>query len=368
MSDFAEVQAVLARARQVMAAHQLDALWARSVSSVYWLTQGFNTAVNTAADAGIASILVTPEAAYAITDTIEALRVKEEGRAEVLGFTLHADPWWERDPLGFIKSVVGSGTIGSDLPVSPAIVNVAGALALERSKLSAAEQDKARQAGKRTAAGLRAAIEQVQPGMTEAKIAAILDYEIRARGMTPIVNLIATDERICKYRHPLPTEKPLETYAMLVICARYEGLVLNTTRLVHFGPPPEQTRQKMEACCRVDAKAIAATRPGAKLSEIFSVIQDAYAAEGYPGEWKLHHQGGPGGYAGREGFATPTNHQAVYAGQLMAWNPSITGVKCEDTILVTGDGFENLTKTDNWPTLAVEVGGQLIERPLIWQR
>jgi antitoxin VapB len=54
---------------------------------------------------------------------------------------------------------------------------------------------------------MKAAIDQVRPGQSEHEIAAILGVETQRRGMTPIVDLIATDQRIFDYRHPVPTDK-----------------------------------------------------------------------------------------------------------------------------------------------------------------
>lgn len=369
MSEYPEVDAVLSRARKVMAGHNVDVLWARNVANVSWLTQGVDVAVNTAADMGIASILLTADSAYILTDGIEAPRLKAEDKLEEKGFTVHAANWWERDDLAFVQATVPAGAkVGSDHPVSPEMVDLAGALSQERARLSPAEQDKVRDFGKRCAAAMSAAIEQVQQGMRESKLAAILDYEARARGMTPIVNLVAVDERIFNVRHPLPTDKELRDYAMLVLCGRREGLIISITRLLHFGPLPDEMGQKINACAHVDTAAIAATQPGATLSSIFDTIQQAYAEYGYADEWQLHHQGGLGGYAGRESFAMPGNEMRVEVGQIYAWNPSITGVKCEDTVLITEDGPEVITAIKGWPTITVDVGGQRIERPLILER
>jgi len=55
--------------------------------------------------------------------------------------------------------------------------------------------------------------------------------------------------------------------------------------------------------------------------------------QGFADEWKLHHQGGPAGYEPREFVATPITDNVISAGQVFAWNPSITGgVKSEDTV------------------------------------
>jgi antitoxin VapB len=201
--------------------------------------------------------------------------------------------------------------------------------------------------------------------MREYEIAGRLAEETYRQGALPIVNLIATDERIFGFRHPLPQDKKMEKYAMLVLCGRRHGLVCSVTRLVHFGPLSDELKKKQAAVTQVDARIIAGTRPGKTLAQMFGEIQQAYADAGFPGEWQLHHQGGPAGYEPREFVANPRAEQHVAAGQAYAWNPSITGVKTEDTVLITPDGFEVMTEIPGWPMVEVPVGGQTVRRPLI---
>ncbi|MFQ6058451.1 MAG: M24 family metallopeptidase [Anaerolineae bacterium] len=201
--------------------------------------------------------------------------------------------------------------------------------------------------------------------MTEYQIAGLLAGESFVRGVTSIVNLIASDERVLRYRHPIPTDRVLERYAMLVLCGRCWGLVASATRLVHFGPLPDELRHKGEALARVDAAFIAATRPGARLAEVFGRAVETYAAVGFPDEWQLHHQGGAAGYEPREFIATPASTEVVEEGQAFAWNPSITGTKSEDTIVVGAEGNEIITATGEWPPIPVELEGQVLHRPAI---
>ncbi|MGH7176491.1 MAG: M24 family metallopeptidase, partial [Tepidisphaeraceae bacterium] len=113
-----------------------------------------------------------------------------------------------------------------------------------------------------------------------------------------------------------------------------------------------------------DAAINLATAPGATLGEMFGMIQRAYAESGFPNEWNLHHQGGPTGYATREALATPGSPLPVLANQAFAWNPSIAGTKSEDTILCGQSGIEFLTQpSKDWPTVEVERGGQVLQRP-----
>jgi antitoxin VapB len=154
---------------------------------------------------------------------------------------------------------------------------------------------------------------------------------------------------------------------MLVLCGRRWGLVASITRLVHFGPLPDEIRKKAEAVARVDAQLIAATRPGASLGQVFQQATTVYRDVGHPDEWKLHHQGGPAGYEPREYLATLDSSEQVTLGQVYAWNPSITGVKSEDSIQIGESNNEIITEIDGWPSIDIEVDGQIIRRPAILQ-
>ena len=348
------------RLRTLLADRALDGLLLSRVSSFAWITGGAASYVNTATDLGAASVLWTRDHKYIITNNIEATRLREEEGLEELGFEIKEAPWYQSHPV--IAELAGGLMLGADTPY-PGAADLSSEISALRARLTPAEGERFRQLGRLCAAAMQATIRAVTPGQTEHEIAARLAAETMARGVLPIVNLIATDERIFRFRHPLPTDRKLERYAMLVLCGRKWGLVCSVTRLVHFGPLPDELRRKADAVARVDATFIAATRPGARVAEIFQRAQEAYTQAGFADEWQLHHQGGAAGYEPREYIATSDSREVVHEGQAFAWNPSITGTKSEDTILVGAEGNEVLTAMDDWPTIEVEIEGQVIRRP-----
>ena len=110
-------------------------------------------------------------------------------------------------------------------------------------------------------------------GQTEEEIATEVRSELGRRTVLSPVTLVATDERVYEHRHPLPTAKQLERYAMLVTSAVRHGLYCSLTRLVHFGEPPSELREKARACAEVDAAYIDATKVGSTAAEIFAAGQ-----------------------------------------------------------------------------------------------
>lgn len=357
-----EFEVKQARLRALLAKKNLEALWLQRVSSFAWATCGGAAYINTAATTGVASLLLTPGARYVITTNIEAGRLEKEEQLGGQGWEFRTADWPDA-PLAMAGLTRGL-RLGSDL-AAPNATDLSGDLARLRANLTPEEGDRARVLGQLCAEAMNAAIGAVRPGQTEFEIAARLAQEAQARGAQPIVNLVATDGRIFQYRHPLPSAKRLERYAMLVLCGRKWGLVCSLTRLVHFGRLPGETRRKMEACAQIDATFNAATRPGKKLSGILRHAVNAYAKNGFPDEWRLHHQGGVAGYEPRESLATPRSTAIVTLGQMYAWNPSITGTKSEDTILVGRKTNEVITRIPGWPVLGVKVAGRSMERPAI---
>ena len=246
--------------------------------------------------------------------------------------------------------------------------HLSNALTHIRTRLNVPEVKRFKKLAQLCGQAMEATIRSVRPGQSEDYIAAKLAQETGKRGIQAIVNLVGTDHRIYSFRHPLPTSKKLDRYAMLVLCGRKWGLVCSLTRFVHFGPLPTILKKKAEAVAKIDATFIANTQADAKIGDIFQCGIAAYAETGYSDEWQLHHQGGLAGYEPREIVATAGSEEVVCAGQVYAWNPSISGTKSEDTILVTEQGCQVLTQIEDWPTIPIEINGQTFFRPAILER
>ncbi|OGO34799.1 MAG: peptidase M24 [Chloroflexi bacterium RBG_16_54_18] len=341
---------------------KLDALWLRRVSSFAWATCGGASYINTASSEGGASLLFTRRKRYLVCNNIEIHRLEQEEGLAGQGWQPEVLPWFT--PQDQVSRLAGGSALGADLEMSGA-QDVSADLAWMRAQLTGPEQERFRVLGRLCAGGMMQAVQSIQPGMTELKIAGLLADAMESQGVQLVVNLVACDERILAYRHPLPKDRPLKRYAMLVACGRKWGLICSLTRLVYFGKLPDALRRKAEATALVDAVLISATRPGRSMGEVFQQAQYAYASAGFPDEWHLHHQGGLAGYEPREIVAAPDTPDPIKSGQAYAWNPSITGTKSEDTILVGDDGNQVLTQIDGWPLRDIQMGAQTVQRPEI---
>jgi antitoxin VapB len=172
---------------------------------------------------------------------------------------------------------------------------------------------------------------------------------------------MAVDDRIFRYKHAVPQNAALKSFGMLNLCSRRWGLSISVTRFVHFGPMPQQLADAFAVAAEVNARLLAATRPGATSAELFATAADTYASLDHPGEEQRHHQGGATGYSEREWLATPAGKERVVNSQAFAWNPSVAGGKVEDTVLVRDSAIELLTPTPGLPIVSTRAGDLTVQ-------
>jgi antitoxin VapB len=317
----------------------LGALLLRRSANFAWYTGGADNRVDHASPLGVADVLVTPEAEYVFTNNIEAPRMREEQTSD-LEVIEHP---WHGDEQAAVREAAGDVALGADFPLDGAL-DVSGEVAPLLYTLDPDALERYRRVGADAAEAISEAAGSLRPGMDEREAAANLAAACRRRGLFSSVLLAAADDRIARYRHPIPYGGVIERRAMLVASAERGGLYANITRMVHFEEPDGELKRRQEACEAIlRMMREEATRPGRTLADAFEDCQRFYAEAGFPGEWKLHHQGGMTGYASREVIATPHAQQRIRAGQAFAWNPSITGAKAEETFVLTQDGPEVIT-------------------------
>jgi antitoxin VapB len=352
----AELEAKHALLVECLGSQGLAGVLIRRNENVAWVTGGaVELRVLTPCETGVASLLVTAEGKrYYFTTENEAPRLLDE-EFGALDFEPVIFPWWADDTNAAAARLAG-GPLGSDTPG-------AGLTAVNlfplRARLTETEIARYRWLGAQTADATVEALEEVEPGLSEYDLEAIAAAGLLRRGILPSVALYAVDERIFKYKHAVPRGSRLKQYGMLNLCARKWGLAISITRFVHFGALPVALATRFNSAARVNAALLDATRVGATSAGLFKVAQAAYAAEGFPGEERFHHQGGPTGYGEREWVATPEGTEVVMNNQAFAWNPSIRGGKAEDTVLLRDGAIEYLTATPELPVLEASANGRV---------
>jgi len=358
--EFAEK---LERVRRWMRQHKLDGIVLGRSDNFAWMGCGASNVVNSAQETGVGALVVGRRSVRLVANNIEMQRLLTE---ELNGLPVEPAepfPWHEPGQRAKLLKRLSKGKAFAADDGSAGLLALPEGFVPLRYSLTEAEVRRYRAIGRDASLAIQSAARAVEKGMTERDVAALTACACTKAGMAPIVLLVAADDRIRNWRHPIVKDAKVEHCVMIVICGRRQGLVAALTRLVHFGKLPKDLERRHRAVCAVDAAMISGTVLGKPASAVFAEAQTAYKVNAFPREWQFHHQGGAIGYQPREYIATPECTEIVQAGQAFAWNPSIRGTKSEDTMLATEQGFELLTgPSSDWPIVEVELSGQAIPR------
>jgi len=327
--------------RELMDGHGVGALLLSSPANFAWYTGGADNRVDHGDPVGVASVLLTMDDAYILTNNIEAPRMREE-QTPLMEVVEH--PWYE-EPAALLRELAGGAGVGTDFPCTSG-PDLSAEISPLRYVLDPDAIDLYRDLGEDTVIAVSEAAASVSPDTDELDAAAQLTAACLGRGMFNPVLLAASEERLVRHRHPVPHGGPLGKQAMLVVCAERGGLFVSLTRMIYFQDPDPQTARRQEACEEVLRRMREeTTHEGSTLAQAFEDCRRFYAEAGFPGGWKDHHQGGMTGYASREIIATPGTQQEVKVGQAFAWNPSLVGAKAEETFVLGPEGPEVLTRS-----------------------
>ncbi|WP_422934125.1 M24 family metallopeptidase [Sinomonas sp. P47F7] len=340
------------RVLELLDSEGLGAVALTSQPALAWYLDGARTHVNLAAPPIVAAV-VSREGDRVHVTSNEAHRLAVE---ELPAWATIVEHPWHASVTAAAEAealAAGGATEGS----------LESGLRAARQRLTPAEVGRYRELGANVAHLLTRTLAAASPELTERELAARVTAGIVELGAEPTVVLVGGASRVSD-RHPLPTAAPLGERAMVVVCARRHGLILNATRWVRFGRRGEAELSADRRILEVEAAYLAASRPGGSLAEAFAAGAAAYALNGFGAdEWTRHHQGGVAGYAGRDPRAAPGVDVLLGTDVAFAWNPTGPGCKVEDTILSTDAGFEVLSADPEWPTVTVDVAGQPLQRP-----
>jgi Xaa-Pro aminopeptidase len=340
----------LSRIRLMMAANNYDAVHLTQLDNVSWVLCGADMVVSLI-DAPIAEVVVTSKQVTVIASSIEQPRLEEELPK---GVELIYTPWYDAEAKEKVLSDLLGGKVLSDIPGRGFDTKDFWLL---RVPLTIEEIERYRKLSKEASKVFTEGLQLIKPSLTEHQVIGLLAEGLRAKGMQPVVMLAASDDRLERYKHPLPSHNKIEKRFMAVTCVRKHGLITSLTRLVSFGSESSEYKKRYTKLLEVEKTILDYTQHGIIVSEMFRELQAAYAKAGREVAWSEHHQGGPTGYNTRDFIATPTETRMLVDGSAYAWNPSLPGVKVEDTILLLNDKLEVLTEDPRWPLR--EVGGRL---------
>jgi Xaa-Pro aminopeptidase len=356
-----EVKIKLEKVRNFLRENDLYAVLIKKQPNFSWITAGGVNFVGMATEMGVTSVLITEKDQFVIANKIEARRMKDEEVEDM--FEVLEYEWYEDKEMEIVRTIVGNGKVGCDV-LLPDIQFVDNTFKKLRYELTEGEIERYLYLGEK----LSRIVEEVlmyetKPGETEIEVAGKISAKLWKEGIEPTAFMIASDDRIRNYRHPISKNKKIEKVVMASVNARYKGLIATMTRMAHFGKIPETLKKQYKDNVEIECIMIANTKIGEEMRvPVLSAIEE-YKKRGYKDEWKLHHQGGSMGYYPRDIRVTPTTTEKIYRNQAFCWNPSITGTKSEDGFITTEKGPIMITKPVIFPTLKIEVEGITFIKP-----
>jgi len=344
----------------MLADNGLGAVLINAQHNFAWLTGGATNGIDLSRDAGAASILVCSDGKrYLLANNIEMQRMLAE---QVSANDLEPVEFQWQDEKASQTFVIDKAkqVVAGEIVVDTAIE---GKVADCRYSLTEGERTRFRELGREATEAMLRTVSSISPGDTEIVIAENLRHELALHDMTSVVTLVAADQRIAKYRHPVPTVNRWKKELLLVTCAKRHGLIASLTRMVAVGEPSDELKRKTEAAAFVQTSLLNATKIGTTGAELYETARSAYESRGFACEIDLHHQGGATGYRTRDWVAHPTSKETVKLHQAFAWNPSITGTKVEESCIVGDDGVEVVTALQDQPTITTMIGGREFHSP-----
>jgi antitoxin VapB len=349
------------RVRAFLEREGLDALVIGRQDNFAWLTAGGDNRVITTSEMGFAYLVLTQDRQWLVSHAMDGRRFMDEQVAGQ-GYDLVTLFWHQGSPQGKILEQTRGMRVGADFPLpgarhyGPEIVDL-------HYPFSDLDLERCRWIGQTANRIVAQVAEQLEPGVSEQEVAAALLHRYAEEGLTIDVLIVGFDDRISRYRHPMPTGNVLQRYALLHPAARRWGLHCNLTRLVHWGEPPSDVKRAMDGAAAIGGHVARMLAPGVAFADILAEQIRLYRKLGYSGEWMHHFQGGITGYT----LADPTRCQdqeaRVVERQAYDYFITITGAKFEELTLLTEQGPEVASLGPGWPQRTIQTPNGSIEVP-----
>ena len=205
---------------------------------------------------------------------------------------------------------------------------------------------------------------RIEAGMTEAQVALMLYNAMVERGAEgpAFPTIVASGPHAARPHHE-PGPRVIQEGEPIVIDmgARYEGYCADLTRTMWVGEPDERLREIYSLVYDANEAVLERAHPGMTGKELDSFARDVIEAGGY-GEEFSHSLGHGVGLRVHEGpSASKTAENVMDPGNTLTIEPGIYiedwgGVRIEDVVVFTEDGYEILTKNAHKLPKPIETG------------
>lgn len=196
-------------------------------------------------------------------------------------------------------------------------------------------------------------LNQIKPGVSEREIALEMEHYMRKLGADGVAfdTIVASGTR-SSLPHGRASEKLIAKgdFITMDFGALYQGYCSDMTRTVVVGQPSDKQREIYAIVLDAHMQALNSVRPGPLGKEIDAVARQVIADHGY-GEYFGHGLGHGVGKVVHEGPSCGAKGEtALRPGHVVTIEPGIYipnwgGVRIEDMVMVTADGYHNFNRT-----------------------
>ncbi|RFU70756.1 aminopeptidase P family protein [Peribacillus saganii] len=199
---------------------------------------------------------------------------------------------------------------------------------------------------------VEAGVAEISEGKTEMEILAAIEFELKKTGINEMAfsTMVLTGANAASpHGTPGITKIKKGDLVLFDLGVVYNGYCSDITRTVAYGGVSDKQAEIYRTVLKAQEAAASATKPGISCSELDLTARRIITEQGY-GEYFPHRLGhGLGTSVHEYPSLTETNLLKLQEGMVFTIEPGIyvpglAGVRIEDDILVTSDGFEALTK------------------------
>jgi Xaa-Pro aminopeptidase len=243
--------------------------------------------------------------------------------------------------------------MNEDLPLGYSLRPIGPAIEELRMVKNADEIERIRRSVLTNSKTFDAVAKRIRPGMSEAGIAADLDYRMRKLGAegSAFPTIVASGPHTA-HVHASPTRQTLKPNELLLIDmgSAQDGYMSDMTRMLFLGKPDAKIRAMYRAVLDAQLAAVAAVGEGVGTWQVDRAARNVLKAAGL--DKQFVHSTGHG--LGLEIHEAPRvgrkDKTRLIAGMVITIEPGayvegLGGMRVEDTVLVTKTGCEVLTPT-----------------------
>lgn len=351
-----EIEIKHEKVKRLLTSRKLSGLLLAKQSNLHWFTGGKMNNIIKNEDISLIYLYITEKKKYLLATNSDNDRMMDEELAG-LGFESVFYNWYDQSVFDALGKIHKPSAIGADINF-PDTIMMQDEISNIRRSLTPHEIERFRKLVGEHAKILTDFCLRLKPGLSEREIAAKFTYQCSLLGIRLPVLMIGGDDRAYKYRHPAFTDNIVKKHILFATVGEKDGLYAPTSRVIHFGNASEELKSKMDAANYVESFAAHKSFPGTALKDIFEAIKEAYKRKGFDGEWKNHTQGGLTNYKPCEYIIDSHSEIKLIANEAISFNPTIAGVKAEDTYIITEDGTRQISGDKRWPRSEILIEGK----------